>query len=391
MLTKLYRSDLRQPALAGALYYWFFWAFVASYDPFLNVYLAELGLSGVELGMLVTLMPLMAILVAPLISAYADRHGRRLRVLSLAVAGWAAVLLLLPVPRVFWGLFPLMLLLAVFRSPTLPIGDSVVASMAARHHIGYGNLRMWGSLGFAIFSVVCGVLWERMGYGPMFLVAAVSAVPLLIAIQLQEEGPRVVAEERGPMREILQDKGLLVLYAVAFLGGAALITTYAFGGVYMRQLGGGGTAVGLMFGLSALTEVPVMQASSRIIARITAPWALVATFGVLALALVGHALAWSPAVLVAVSLFKGIGVGMLLVAIVHTVNERAPLAWTSTAQSIAAGCMFGLAPLLTSIPSGYILDRWGGLVLYSAAALAMVVALCLMIFAIRANWFEPQR
>lgn len=390
MFSKLYRTDLRQPALAGAIYYWFFWSFVATYDPFLNVYLAELGLSGVELGLLVMVMPLLSIVLAPMVSAFADRHGRRLRVLTLAAIGWAAVLLLLPIPRTFWGVFPLIVLLAVFRSPTLPIGDSVIASTAARHNIGYGNLRMWGSLGFAIFSVVCGVLWEQLGYGPMFLVAAVTAVPLLLVIQLQEEGPRVVAEERGPIAEILRDKGLLVLYTVAFLGGASLITTYTFGGVYMGQLGGGGTAVGLMFGLSALAEVPVMQYSSRIIAWLSAPWALVGTFLVMAVAMVGHAVAWDPAVLIAASVVKGLGVGMFLVAIIRTVNERAPLAWSSTAQSVASGSMFGLAPLLTSVLSGYVLDRWGGFALYSAAAVSVMIAVVLLLVAIRANWFEPR-
>lgn len=57
----------------GALFFLCYWGFFAVFEPFLNVRFARLGLSGLEIGLLAALYPLMSVTVAPVVSAVADR------------------------------------------------------------------------------------------------------------------------------------------------------------------------------------------------------------------------------------------------------------------------------------------------------------------------------
>lgn len=391
MLTRSLSRISSTPLVLGSLFYWFYWSFVAAYDPFLNVYLAnERGLSGFEVGVLAIFNPLMAILLGPYLAALADRRGWRLRMLQIALIGWIVALLLLRQPQTFWGFMPVMLLLAAFRSPTSPIGDGLIAQMAVSRRLSYGSMRLWGSLGFALVSIVCGMAWQRLGYGWMFYAAAVTAVPCVLPISHLEEQPVRDRQPSGSAWLLLRDPGLLTLFAISFLSGVSLISTFIFGGIFMTDLGGTRSYVGLMFGFSALAEVPIMRASDNLMRRFGAPKILLAALVVIATAVYGHALARTPNFLLAAATLKGVGYGLFFVTTVYLINQRTPDGWKSTAQAIMGACLVGLAPLFSSALSGYVFDRWGGQVMFAGTASFTLVAIVLMVLALARGWLNPR-
>lgn len=383
------RLDPPTPLWLGSLFYWFYWSFVAIYDPFLNVYLADqIGLTGLEIGILAVFSPLTALLLAPFLSAVADGRGWRVPLLQITLLGWLITLLLLPWPQTFWGILPMFALLALFRSPTAPLGDSLVAQMAVTYRLGYGSMRLWGSLGFALLSIAAGFAWQRLGYTPMFFAAAALAVPCLFIVARLPDKPIQERQPSGSIRQLLRDPGLLTLFAVAFLGGVSLISTYIFGGIFMERLGGSRVHVGLMFGLSALAEVPVMRAADLIMRRLSAPRTLLLGLIVIATAVYGHAAATTPNILLVAAVTKGVGYALFFITIVYLINERTPDGWKATAQAIMGACFVGLAPLFTSALSGYVFDLWGGAVMFAGTASFTLAAIALMLLALARNWFR---
>ncbi len=376
------------PFLVGSLFYWFYWAFVAVYDPFLNVYFSELGLTGFQIGLIVTVVPITSLVWSPFVSAMADRYGKRVQFLQWSMVGWVLMIGVIALPRTFWTILPLVFLLALMRSATAPLADSMIANMSVKHHLSFGRMRMWGSAGFALFSILCGFLWTQMGYSPMFIAAIVLAVPAIYLSGKLEGGAVIDGHERGPIRELLRDPGLVTLFVISFLMGAALLSTYIFGGIYMANMGGNELMLGLMFGLSALVEVPVMRYSGDIIDRYSSVRVLWLSLLLLTASIVGFILAPTPEMLVAVGLVKGAGYGLFFVTLVRLIDERAPDEWKSTAQAVSGACLVGLSPLLTSALFGYVFDTWGGGALYSLAALMGGTAVILLAFAIIKNWFK---
>ena len=140
---------LRNPTVRGALYYFGYWGVVGSYIPFLYVHFQEIGLTGTQIALFATMLPLMMLTTAPLIANYADRSKRRRAILAICIVLVGGSMFLLGQGETFWHLLPLMLLMSFVRSPIAGIGDGLVARMAVKNGVNFGSMRLFGSFGFA--------------------------------------------------------------------------------------------------------------------------------------------------------------------------------------------------------------------------------------------------
>ena len=363
------------PAARGAIFYLAYWGGVGVYMPFINVQFARLGLSGSQIGLLSALLPLMTLLVAPALAAAGDRRGIRVRILTLSLAGLALALLLLAFPQQFLTLTPIMLLLALARSPVGPIGDSLIARMAVRHRLDFGAMRLWGSLGFAVIATLFGAIWQRAGYSWMFPAAAVLLVPAVLAASRLQEGPVIERGARRPLRDVTHDRGLMVILAATIMVGAALGMDGGFQGIYVEYLGGGGFLVGALFGISAFSELPAMRFASALARRLGPAPTLLLAYGMLELNYIGFALTRTPLLLIPLTIIKGVGFGFYFVNTVRLVDERTPPEWASTIQALMNAGAGGLAPLAASLLGGVLIDLFGPPAIYVACSIAVGLAM----------------
>ncbi len=365
--------------------------------PFFNVYFAHLGLNGLEIGILSAASPLMALFVGPALSLLADRRHWQKRMLLISLGGTGALLLLFLFPRTFTPLLLLVLVRAVLFSPMMSIGDGMVARMAARHHIDYGKLRLWGSLSFAIAALVGGALWERWGFQAMFIVTSALTLPVLWATTgLEESAPAAATAQpttsapaaASILRDVRRDQGLIVLLVAVSLVGIAEGMYGTFSGVYMDQLGGGQFLVGALFGLSALAEPVVMHFSGAIFRRLGKPVSILLAYGLVGIALLGYGLVRQPGLILALAMLKGAGFALYFVGNVSLIDERAPEAWTSTLQSLLNAATRGLAPLITTPLGGWLADSLGLPVIFIGSGIAALLAAGVMLVAVLGRRFE---
>ena len=312
----------------------------------------------------------MTMVVAPMLSGVADRRGWRVPLLALGVAGMVVALILLRLPTTFVLLLPLMAFLALVRSPISPIADSLIARMAVRHRLDYGRLRVWGSISFAIIALACGAIWERVGYAPMFLAAAVLFVPVVVAALLLDESPVADRRTSGSWQTMFAERSLLALLAATFLIGAALGMDGIFASVFMDRLGGGAVMVGALFGAMALGEMPAMQYGETIAARLGRPRTLLLAYGLLFIAYIGFVFTPSPWLLLVFATVKGLGFGLFFVSTVRLLDERAA-EWSATLQAINNAGAWGLAPLIAGPLSGALYDAYGTGAVFAACAVAV--------------------
>lgn len=372
------------PHWRGALFYLCYWGFIAVFEPFLNVRFARLGLTALQIGLLAALYPLMSVTVAPVMAAVADRNGWRIRLLALSIAGMMAALLWLRWPVTFLGLLLPMLLLAVTRSPTTPVGDGIIIRMAGHHRLDYGNIRRFGSVGYAL-SVLFGLLWRQTDFVYMFYVAPLAALPLLVTVLSLEEAEEAAERDGGDVswQALLQNRDLLLLALVALLSGMAVFSAIIYSGVYMDDLGGDELDVGLVFGLAAVAAIGGMSYAGKLIRRFGGPQAFVIALGVLALGFGGYVLARSPASLIAAALVKEAGFGLWLVTLVRLTSEQAPDRWSATAQALIFASSSGLAPMLIGPFGGALYDWRGPPLLFTASLLLIGVAATLLVAGMR--------
>ena len=391
-MTMLSKRRIRLgPAASGALFYFSFYGAAAAYVPFISVFYADRGLSGSEIGVLAAIGPLMALLAAPALTALADRKGLRRRLLVLSLAGTALALLVVPLPTSFVWLLPVVALLSAVGSASIPLADGLIARTAARRSLSYGKMRLWGSISWSVVATLGGLLWQQAGFFTMFAVASLFFLATIpYAGQLEEEVRPSDAQARPPLRLIMGDVRLRVVLLATLGLGTAMAAMFTFSAIYIAQIGGQ-SLVGLFAGVMAISELPVMHWSERIMRGLGGPLTLVLAYSCFGIAYVGLALIQSPVLLLGVAFLQGLGFGLFLPTTVRLFADWAPAEWSSTSQGILSAGLWGLAPLIAGPLGGIIYDNGGPTALFFASAGVIVVAGLVLVLAQLASVFSLKR
>ncbi len=378
MKTKL--KAILHPRWRGAIFFFFFWAMVATFGPFKNVYYKQLGLSSFQIGVLAAIAAPTILFVAPCVSLLADRYSCRRTILVWLIGLSAVLVVLLGIPETFLALLPVSILLSLTTAPFGPLSTGLIARMAARHHSAFGKQRLWGSFSFALISIICGALWGRWGYNWMFITGGLLSLPVLfLALTLEEIPPPETAEQATPsLLRAWQDKGLIALLVATFLIGIAESLYINFTGVYMDSLEGGKLLVGAIGGLGALIEMPFMHYNGTITRKLGPRRIIILGYLIEAIALFAYALLRNPWLLLLFSTLKGVGFGLYYVATVRLADTRAPANWSATLQSLVTAAWWGLAPLLTMPLGGWMADKLGLPAIFAAGGIAALLGILLL-------------
>lgn len=379
------------PMVKGSLYYLGFYGVYGMFLPFINLYFREeLGFSGRQIGFFSMFAPLMALTVAIPVAALADRRHWRIPILMGSIACGSVMIFCANFPHSFAAFVPIWLLFTFCTSSASPIADSLVARMSQRHHLNFGSMRLWGSASFATSAIVGGVLWQRFGFRAMFIAASVGFVFTVFFAGKLDDTPQAQSERQPklPARTVLRDKGFLVLIVISFFLGIATNVSIVYDGIYMNALGGSGLLVGLLFCLSAFSELPVMYLRGHIVERIGTPYTLLCALGFFIAAFGFYVTAGRPEMLLVAAVFKGLGFGLFFSSAVQFITERIPHHIASTAQSVFTATMYGLAPLLAAPLAGELYDRFGIKIIFLTASVAVFIATAILFSAIMSGMFN---
>src|SRR5690349_13387142 len=115
-------------------------AALGTFFPLYSLYLTEnLGLGGLQTGMVTAAIPLAGLVAQPLWGALADRSGSRVRLLALLTAATAGGYFNLSAQRDFQSVFAATLILATFSTSVMPMSVSVSLALLrerGRHAFG---------------------------------------------------------------------------------------------------------------------------------------------------------------------------------------------------------------------------------------------------------------
>jgi PPP family 3-phenylpropionic acid transporter len=366
-----------RPLIWGVWFYAGFWGMVGAYVGFLNIYFAKTGFSEVMIGLLSSLPSLMMVLLAPVVAAWADRHAWRVPLVfgALLLMGFSLIAMFFARGPV--ALFIAYLALSVGYSLVLPLGDGLIARMAAHHRLEYGRMRAWGSFSFAICAAAFGWLWSKLGYEPMFWIAGILLIMLAPSVLVFEETPAPPPGERFRYLSILQDRGLLTVMLVALFFGLGLAFTDPFLGLTMQRLGGSPFLIGLLWMCIALPELPTMHYEQTITRRLGNAFSLMLGCIAMMFGYVLMALAHSPILMLLSAPLLGVGFGLLFVGTVRLVDARVSAERISTVQSIRHALTFGITPLIGSPIGGALYERLGQ-GFYLSTSICLLIALLIV-------------
>lgn len=342
-------------------YYFFYFAFIGAFSPYFGLYLQSLDFSAWDIGLLMSQMQLMRMFGPNLWGWLVDHFGHRITVIRLAgaigLAGFSAFFWLDRLP----GMLVAMAVLALFWSAALPLVETLTFDHLREERGRYGNIRVWGSVGFIIAVMGTGALLDRVApVGVLWVCALILAGILGCALVLPEAPQRPAGGEEAPIGRILRQPRVLALMGACFAMSAAHGGFYVFFSIHLSGNGYAKTAVGLLWSLGVLAEIGIFLLMTRIARRFSLRLILLVCFlaAVVRFLLMGWAVA-SVGAMVFVQLLHGLTFGAYHASAIAAVNQWFPGKSQGRGQALYSSLSFGAGGLLGALVSGWTWDDWG--------------------------------
>jgi PPP family 3-phenylpropionic acid transporter len=358
--------------------------------PFTAVILAVRGFSAVEIGVIAAIQAAAFTVAVPAWGHLADVVlGRRnaLAISALAAAG-AVLLAGAPVPGL--AVAACFVTFSLFESGWGPLGDALAVNAVRDRTRDYARVRLLSSFGFATASGAVGLLYDRAGYGPAFVLCAGIAVALAAAARLTPDVPRanLAVESSGRTRggsmavALRVQPRLLSVLAVLLLIYIGIIASFTFLPLRIVALGGSPSDVALSASVSAFAEIPAMLLTAAIAARVGLRGLIGGSALLYAACFVAWAVVDSPTLIIATRLVSGFAFAGTWVGSVLTMAVLLPPRLQATGQGLYQVTGFGIAAVVANFVGGQVYAGLGSAALFAGAALLAVAAavLALVVF-----------
>jgi PPP family 3-phenylpropionic acid transporter len=353
--------------------YFLLLAGIAAHGSYRVLYYQSLSFTGTQIGLLTGIAPLITLASVPFLTGFTDRTQKHKLMMSIALIMVIVSLAFFPSARTFLPLFVLVILFSIFFSLLNPLLNSASMYMLGEKKELFGRLRLGGTIGFSLTSMVAGFFVEKFGLKIAFWGAAVIfLLALLFSPKLVHgSGESQKASDWGLMAELLKKPHFQLFLLIGLAGGISFETIYAYLFPYLKELGAGESLMGLALTIGTLIEIPVLFYSNYFVKRFNAYSLLVISLVMTGLRFLLLALAPTATFVLFVQLLNGLNYPLLTVAGVTYADEHAPEGFRATAQGLFIVSYAGVGSAI----GGFV----GGLLFESLGAKGMYLAFCMFL------------
>ncbi|OWF35989.1 major facilitator superfamily domain-containing protein 6-A-like [Mizuhopecten yessoensis] len=256
----------------------------------------------------------------------------------------------------------------IFFAPIISIGDAMTYDILGDQRNQYGKQRLWGTLGFALFSITSSFLMEFMSTDPakadftasfyLFLVLFLLTGVSVLRISLSEDVS--CSSSFSDVCKLFRYAKVMIFLGVVLYFGllTGVIETFLYW--YLSGVDGYITLIpGLCLLVSCFVETPVLFLSGYIIKRIGHLFCLYIVFGAYALRFFFYSLLTNAWYVLPVEVLHSITFGLMWATSTSYASIISPPGMSATVQGIIGGLHFGFGKGIGSIVTGQIVEPLG--------------------------------
>ncbi len=377
---------------SGTNYYWriagfyfFYFAFVGMFAPYWSLYLKSIEFDAVQIGVLMSVQPVMRMLSPALWGWLADRLGNRRLVVQLAALGSMLSYLGVFFTRDYYGLLLVLALMSFFWSASMPLVEATTLTYLGKHAARYGRLRSWGSLGFIIAVLGLGLAFDYIAIH--WILWAGLAIQLGILYFSRQIPPTEVLAhhtDSHPIMRIVLQPQVLALFGACFLMAVAHGPYYTVFAIYLVEHGYAKSAVGALWTLGVVCEIAVFFVMPWLMRHFSLPQMLMVSMAlaVLRFLLIGWQVDTLLLLLFA-QILHAATFGSFHAAAVALVHHFFRGRHQSRGQALFGSVTYGAGGMLGGLMSGPLWLHWGASVMYSVSAVVALLGCGLMWWKVR--------
>lgn len=368
-------ATVRRLSILSALSY----AALGFSAPYLTIYLRDVGLSATLIGVLVSVSAILELSLTPMLNALADRKGGH-RLLYKAqiglIVGAHGVLALGQLPTLFLG--GAFVTNQVNGRPSMEMLNQLTMTRLDQMRLPiFGKVRMWGSAGWAIASIISGTMVALGGY---VLAFAVSAVVRLAMFPFMAALPRETATQEERTETAPRQPVIYLLMGAMFLFWIGLSSVILLLWIHMREnLGISPEHIGYFAATFAIAELAPMLFIDKIIARFGVRKVFIIGLAGMALEWLAYAFIPSWQWLLPIQAMRAMAFTMFTIGGVMIVSRVSKPVNVATNRALIMVTMPALATLVASPVAGWLYDNVGPIGVFSAASFCGGLATALLL------------
>lgn len=377
-----------------------FWMYYGVVGTFASVFLLARGYSNTEIGIVLAVGNVLAVILQPVLADFADR-SKRISLIGI-IQLIAAVMLVMTaalcaLQRKSLALTVIFVLLLTWHTVLQPLINSLSFKLEeSGYHVSFGVARSMGSLFYSLLMAVTGTMVENWGVQVLPLSGGAIMVMLLISLILTKrqfdrakaaggQGQAAAKLEDKPAEEEINLKDFLMRNKIFVLVNVGVIGIYFSNQIlnnYMIQIvtsvGGDSEDMGRILSVMAFLEIPAMVGFDSLRKKISCEFLLkVASVG-FTIKIAMCYIAASVTMVYIAQLFQLISFGLFLPAMVNFIDEIMSKGEAVKGQAFFT-TMVTVTSMISSLIGGVILDLSGAKMLTLVSTIATALGALIII------------
>lgn len=358
-------------------YNFLFFGMLAMFIPFLPVYLQSTGLNTSEVGLIIALSGVVTVIAQPLWGMISDKLKTLRKIMLILVAMTAIFGYFLYQVDSFLLLVLLAMFVYFFLMPLDPLSESLTFTTTETNGISYGSVRTYGSLGYAILSLIIGYLTDWFGMGAIGLsFVVIGIICFAIVWNIPDVPSSSTPVTIDSLKKVLANKEMILFLILIFISSVPARMNDTFLGIHITTLGGENSLVGIAFFISGASEIVVFALSYMWLKQGK-------ELQLITLAIFFYALRFfltgfidDPMMIVMIQALQMLTFPVYYTAAIQYLYRIMPREWRATGQTVLALLFFGVSGIISSYLGGIMYNNFGGSAFYYViAAISFVAAL----------------
>ena len=332
------------------------------WGPYLPLALFNKHYSGIQIGLLLGTMPIVVMILQPVWSYLSDRLNTRKNLLMASCLGMGITMIGIGLADSFVTTMVWTVLFSVLWAPLNPIGTAMMLeALEETGELGkFSLIRLWGSIGFGVTSLLGGILLIDRFIDHMIWMAGGMYILLgLTSFFLPEKRAAIHFAQEKPSQILAGNPRLLFYLLGSVFVGATLGINNNHITLFLESLHAQDWLVGLTVSLQAFVEVPLMLITPWTLRHRSQRWVILTGALLLPLRWLLYLLIKSPVWLAPIQIFHGVVVVSFYVVGISFVDQLVDLRWRATGQGLYFMAVNGIGVAFGSYLAGVAFEWFG--------------------------------
>ncbi len=375
-------------AMIEALYFAIF-----AFTTYQTVFLKDLGITSSQIGTIVSIASVTGLVVSPLWGIVSDMlHSARMT-FWLSVTGTTILFACLPIIEKLLKentviVFVYIPVIFIFKQASNSLLDSWCIGVLSPKGIPYGSVRMWGSVGYSLVSLLLGILigtyvdTDTSFYFMLPLLALLSYFCLNKKEEERQEKQKTGHVQKPPFQKLFVDRQFFIYLLYAFGLNIYLAVTLVFMPYVLEAAGCQPEQVGTVTGFRALMEIGSMFLGARLSRKIPIRYIMIFPGVLFGIEHICYQFAGNLVGILGIMILSGLAGGFFYSLGPSYIFEIVSKEVVTTAQTINA-MNLTFVSIIGSAVGGYVIRRWGIHALTTGCGILILVLTGIFIYSIR--------